>query len=291
MSKVFIGMPVYNGSRFIRKAIESLISQTYTDWKIFISDDCSTDDTGAICREFAARDSRITYYRQEKNIGLFHNFKFTADKADSEYFMWAAQDDIRENDYLKICIDKMESDIHLGYATTCVATIDSGDSVVTEQKEITKLSGNPSILQVTKYILQPEILGKCNLMYGVFRIDAFKATWDAYPQRNVWGQDYMFSLALISRYKVYIDSRIQFKKRFGGFSDSTTNHEQKNIIIDPKNKIFPFLWFRRYLRGHMEALKGTPYRVVGFLALASRLPRAFLIYLSERNYKKILRLS
>src|SRR3989338_10588415 len=114
MTKVFIGMPAYNGERFIREAIESVIGQSYADWVMLISDDASTDKTRAICEEYTKRDSRITYYRQEKNLGLFANFKFVLDKADTDYFIWAAQDDIREKDYLKTCVEQLEKNTDLG---------------------------------------------------------------------------------------------------------------------------------------------------------------------------------
>jgi glycosyltransferase involved in cell wall biosynthesis len=62
MAKVFIGMPVYNGERFIKDALDSLCAQTYSNWNLFISDDCSTDSTEVICRHYAEKDKRIIYY-------------------------------------------------------------------------------------------------------------------------------------------------------------------------------------------------------------------------------------
>ena len=67
--KVSIGMPVYNGAPFIREAIESLLSQTFTDFELVISDNASTDRTEAICREYAEKNQRIRYVRQSENRG------------------------------------------------------------------------------------------------------------------------------------------------------------------------------------------------------------------------------
>src|SRR3990167_2934523 len=191
MTKVFIGMPAYNGERFIREAIESVIGQSYADWVMLISDDASTDKTRAICEEYTKKDSRITYYRQEKNIGMFPNFKFLLDHADNEYFMWAAQDDMREPDYLGVCVKHLNENKDLGVTTTCTTLIDSKGEPVLNELELARLSGKPSFTSVAQYILQPEILGKCNLMYGVWRTEATRATWKAYPQRTTWGQDYI----------------------------------------------------------------------------------------------------
>jgi len=294
MTKVFIGMPAYNGERFIREAIESIMEQSYADWVMLISDDASTDKTRAICEEYTKRDSRITYYRQEKNLGLFANFKFVLDKADTDYFIWAAQDDIREKDYLKTCVEQLEKNPDLGLATTRMAAIDSFGRTLIEELELTQFSEKPITQNVARYVLQPEVLGKCNLMYGLFRTVVARETWWAYPQRQTWGQDYMFSLALIARHKVYVNEKILFKKRLGGFSSpqalahDTESNVKKIEYKNPKNHMVPFGRFKGYYNGHMEALRGTPYRPIAATLLLTRLPRAFFIYLSERNFKKIL---
>lgn len=294
MTKVFIGMPVYNGKRFVSKAIESLLNQSFPGFTLFISDDGSTDGTRAICEMYAKKDPRIIYCRQEKNIGMFPNFKFVLDKADRDFFMWAAQDDIRERDYLKTCLDKLDNNKNLGLATTVTGIIDSFERTLIEEKYLTRLSGKPSVKQVAKYILQPEILGKCNLMYGLWRIGAVKTVWEVYPQRHTWGQDYMFSLALISRFPVFVDKSVLFKKRFGGFSSPQALQNDKRETPrdleykNPKNHIFPFGRFKSYFSGHAEVLRGTHYRFLALL-LIIRLPRSLFIYLKERNIKKIPR--
>ena len=72
--RVSIGMPVYNGAKFIEAALDSLLAQTFEGFELIISDNASTDRTEVICRSYAARDNRIRYYRQEKNQGAIWNF-------------------------------------------------------------------------------------------------------------------------------------------------------------------------------------------------------------------------
>jgi glycosyltransferase involved in cell wall biosynthesis len=98
--RVTIGMPVYNGERTIAAALDSLLSQTYEALQLIISDNASTDATGQICKAYAARDRRITYIRQDQNIGADANFEFVLQQAHSEYFMWAAADDTRSADFI-----------------------------------------------------------------------------------------------------------------------------------------------------------------------------------------------
>ena len=88
--KLSIGMPIYNAEKFLRNRLDSLLSQTFSDFELIISDNASTDSTQHICKEYLSRDNRIQYIRQEKNIGLSSNFYFVLHKANSEYFFWAS---------------------------------------------------------------------------------------------------------------------------------------------------------------------------------------------------------
>jgi glycosyltransferase involved in cell wall biosynthesis len=99
--RVTIGVPVYNGARTLRPVLDSIVAQSYVNSKIVISDNASTDATESICREFAAKDDRIIYIRQSSNIGADANFSCVLDQADTEYFMWAAADDIRSTDFIE----------------------------------------------------------------------------------------------------------------------------------------------------------------------------------------------
>ena len=93
-------MPVFNSGSTIGPAIEALLHQTYDSFRLIISDNASTDGTREVCEAFAAGDPRITYIRQDTNIGADANFDFVLSCADSEYFMWAAGDDTRAPDFI-----------------------------------------------------------------------------------------------------------------------------------------------------------------------------------------------
>lgn len=287
-------MPVYNGERFLKEALDSLREQTFTDWEIFISDDASKDNTATICNDFAKKDSRISYFKQKENIGMFANYKFVMDKANAEYFMWAAQDDLWEKEYLETCIEHFNKNKNLGLVTTCTIAIDSFGRTLMKAHWMKNLSGNPGHLQVSKYVFQPEILGKCNLMYSLFKTEAVKSTWNAYPQRNVWGQDYMFSLAAISRFGVIVDEKTLFKKRLGGASSPQLSIKKSDEVVtamnfkNPKNHMFPFGRFQSYLNGHIEAVDKTTYKLLVATILFIRLPRALIIHIKERSIKNYI---
>jgi GT2 family glycosyltransferase len=72
--RVSIELPVFNGEEFLSSAIASILAQTYPDFELIISDNASTDRTETICREYAASDRRIRYYRNDRNLGAAVNF-------------------------------------------------------------------------------------------------------------------------------------------------------------------------------------------------------------------------
>ena len=100
-----IGMLVYNGERYIRHALDSLLAQDYENFELIISDNASTDRTQEICLEYAARDKRIQYYRNRTNMGVRWNVNRVFKLSSGEYFMWAAHDDYRDPRYIRLCLE------------------------------------------------------------------------------------------------------------------------------------------------------------------------------------------
>jgi glycosyltransferase involved in cell wall biosynthesis len=109
ISKISIGMPVFNNEQFIRQSLDSLLLQTFSNFEIIISDNASTDSTSIICKEYAKKDDRIKYIRQEKNMGPTWNFIFVLEQAKYNYFMWAAGDDKWESTFIEKNIQAIES--------------------------------------------------------------------------------------------------------------------------------------------------------------------------------------
>ena len=108
-SKLIIGLPVYNAENTIGKTINSIISQTFKEFTLLISDNNSTDSTSLICEEFVKSDSRIRYIKQKNNIGWVNNFLFLLNEANSEYFVWIAADDYWDDKFLQKNIEILDS--------------------------------------------------------------------------------------------------------------------------------------------------------------------------------------
>src|SRR5215469_1018587 len=119
-------MPVYNGAQTLSRVLESISKQSYEDFRLVISDNASTDTTESICRELASEHRRVVYIRQPTNIGASANFDFVLAKADTEYFMWAAADDIHSADFIQKNVEFLDS--HPDFlGSTCPVRFQGGD--------------------------------------------------------------------------------------------------------------------------------------------------------------------
>lgn len=130
--KVTIGIPVYNGEDFLEKAVDSLLSQTYKDFELIISDNASTDRTEEICRRYVAQDPRVKYVRNTENLGAAKNYNQLVDMAKGEYFKWAAHDDVCLPTFLEKCVEVLDADPEVVLCFTQAWGIDENDQVYRE---------------------------------------------------------------------------------------------------------------------------------------------------------------
>ena|SRR5437870_3753060 len=269
MTKLFIGMPVYNGERFIAVALDSLSRQNYKDWKLLISDNCSSDATETICKDFAGKDSRISYVRQPENLGATANFKFLLEQTDSEYFMWASADDVWDPDFLNVCIDNLEKNGHVGMSFSGIINIDSYGRIVREYPTLPWLSGSAGYKTIYRYLKDPEIMGKANLIYSLYRLEICRAAMTASPFEDVWGSDMCFVLAAIARGGIVIDQRVLFQKRIVREDDEPKLVNPINVK-KPSRGIFPPEEFLSYFRANLNAVRGTQFFFLTYAVMMFR---------------------
>ena len=100
---ISIVLPVYNGERYLRESIDSVMAQTWENWELLIMDDCSDDASPEIAKQYAARDSRIRYYRNEKNLRLPGNLNKGFSLSAGDYLTWTSD----ENRYRPDALEKM----------------------------------------------------------------------------------------------------------------------------------------------------------------------------------------
>jgi glycosyltransferase involved in cell wall biosynthesis len=128
--RVTVGIPVYNGEKYLAEAIESVLAQTFTDFELVISDNASTDATAAIALEYAARDPRVRYSRNRENIGSARNFGRVFELATGEFFKWMASDDLISPGFLENCVVALDREPAAVLAYTRGTGIDANGEVL-----------------------------------------------------------------------------------------------------------------------------------------------------------------
>jgi glycosyltransferase involved in cell wall biosynthesis len=105
---VSIGLPVFNGERYLERAARSILDQDFRALELIIVDNASDDATAAIAERLVAADSRVRFYRNPRNLGASRNFCRAFELARGRYFKWAAYDDWLEPTFLSACLEVLE---------------------------------------------------------------------------------------------------------------------------------------------------------------------------------------
>src|SRR5450759_4182044 len=142
---VTIGMPTYNGARYLAQSLDSLLNQDYPNWELVISDNCSTDETEAIARSYAAQHPQIRYERSPVNRGAAANFNRVLELATGPFFVFAADHDLWAPTFLSRCVSLLEANPQsvLVYPQTTLTSTDGRPLEV--MKDLIKL-GDPSAM-------------------------------------------------------------------------------------------------------------------------------------------------
>lgn len=213
-------MPVYNGEKFLRFALDSILQQDYTDFELIISDNASTDATENICREYAAKDPRIRYYRNEKNIGASGNFNGLVERARGEFFKWAAHDDVHLPGFLRRCVDAFETaPATVALVTPRAAVIDARGNILNMDVESLD-ARDPSPHQRVGLVLRQ--VRWATALFGLIRINALRQT---NLIQSYYASDCVLLVEIASLGQIWELPEILFQRRF---HDAISTNVHKN---------------------------------------------------------------
>lgn len=183
---VSIGLPVYNGEKYINEAIESILNQTFEDFELVISDNASTDRTEEICKKFAAQDSRIRYYRNDENLGLARNHNLTFELSTGKYFKWMHYDDLLAPDYLEKCVQVLNEFPSIILCYTKEVEIDENKKFIGRESYLLDFRCSQPHQRFKRYIELWRSRGYIygNPILGLIRSDILKLT--PLIRTNVW---------------------------------------------------------------------------------------------------------
>jgi glycosyltransferase involved in cell wall biosynthesis len=252
--RVSVGLPVYNGERFLEAAIDSLLGQTSADFELIISDNGSTDGTEAICRRYASIDSRVRYYRSERNRGAAWNHNRVVELASAPYFKWAAHDDICAPAFLERCADVLdrEPSVILCYART-VLIDEEGRRLGPCGDRCAPGSADPYL----RFRDLMETLALSNPMYGVIRTSVLRKTalLGSYP-----ASDLVLLGELALRGAFHLVPETLFFRRDHAQKSSRSNPATAALATwyDPGNQDKIVLRYWRLLAEYFNGITRTP---------------------------------
>ena len=244
-SLVTIGIPVYNGELSIKKCIESVLSQTYENFELIISDNASTDSTPDICKEFLKKDDRITFVRQNENMGQNWNFNFPLEKANGEYFVWLVADAILLPEFIEKNIAALESQ---DKAVGCISKIKIDHTYVDKfktEKDILKkvglvyrpydtlpITGN-YMERIRKYLKH----FPWEMFYSVYRTEALR---ESFVHDFFIGHDAGFVLNVLKHGEIQVVNQFLLESFPSGTSSEGMMQLTHKIAKSNTARIFPF---------------------------------------------------
>lgn len=161
MSKqVAILMSTYNGERYIKEQLNSIVNQTYKNWHLYIRDDGSTDDTVKILKRFCNQYSNITLLNlnNTKNLGVTASFMILLANTSADYYMFSDQDDFWKKDKIKTCISSIQNNDN---TPTCVFT---ELQVVDKELKPIRLMNNDNVWFDFQHFLFGNCVTGCTMM-------------------------------------------------------------------------------------------------------------------------------
>jgi len=191
MPRISIGLPVYNGEKYIAPTLDSILMQTYSDFELIIGDNASTDRTSEICQDYASQDRRLRYVRHTHNLGAIPNFNHVFTLASGEYFRWAAHDDLMAPKFLTSCVAALDTTPEATLCAPLVCYIDEfGDPLSVYDSHLQSIEAAEPSVRFASLILRPH---PGNDLYGLIRKGVLVGSA---PLGSFHGADRAFLVAL-----------------------------------------------------------------------------------------------
>jgi glycosyltransferase involved in cell wall biosynthesis len=263
--RVSIGLPTYNRPELLALVLENFRQQTFADFELIISDNASPDPgVRTLCERVVASDSRFRYVRQPFNQGAEANFWYVYDQARAPLFLWASDDDLWPLDFLKKGVAALDAEPRVSGWFCQVANINASGQRVREYPSFRRFHSTSSKwIDLARYLLEPEIMGKANLIYSVFRRESLREvidTFRAFP--SSWGSDMNLVYGFLCRFNLSVDDRPVLRKRVPA--------DVVEQVPSPRLHIYPWEERRTYFRGYRRAAAGSGYAVFTAAVLTVR---------------------
>lgn len=199
---VSIGVPTFNRPEELATALRCITAQKYRNIEVIVSDNHSHDPrVRAVIAEFEASDKRIIASLKDKNRGAPYNFFSTLEMARGKYFMWAADDDILDSRFVTKGVAALESAPEYALWAATVRNVDLDGNTLKTYRGFSRFNANSRIVNLWRFVSEPEIMGKANIIYGLFHRTDLLAYMQKYPLRDQWAADISFMHGFLCRHR------------------------------------------------------------------------------------------
>ena len=239
--KVSIGMPVYNAEKYLRESLDSLVSQTFIDFELIISDNASSDGSSDICVEYSKKDKRISYFRQPINISGWENFRYVLNEAKGDYFMWSAANDLRSLDFVELNFNFLS--LNPEYVASTSPNIQEGDNEEKDKVINFALKQNDNFQRYVFFF--DHCWQSHGIFYSLIRLSELKECPLLRDGSEFFGVDRGVNLFLASKGK--INRTIMGQTIFGNNGTSQKPNFLKNIRTSYIEFYFPFYKLNMYV--------------------------------------------
>lgn len=264
MTFVTIGLPVFNGQRFLRPCLDSLLAQSFDDFELIISDNASTDGTPEIIAEYAARDPRIRFERSLKNEGAAWNHGRVLGLARGPYFKWLGADDICHPDFLQRCIAALEETPEAVLAFPRSEVIDDAGEPVMRTTERLPLD-SPDVVKRFQALMSAFSIAH-NPYYGVMRRQVLQ---QVRPMgANLAGDRCLLGRLALRGPFIEIDEILMYRRTHDG---NRRTHADDQRFFHPERPDIYRTREWRVLREHARAIVKAPVWLPTKLRLFGRL--------------------
>lgn len=244
---ISVGMPTYNRPQRLARALNCICSQTYTHLEIIVSDNGSSDQgVHEVMEHFAQHDARIKLIFNQLNRGPGWNFENVFRLSTGVYFMWAADDDSWEADYIETLYNLMNINHNACLAFSDMDAINMDGSISSLYKPFNQSFSpyeNPkTYCRLRSFVLQDPFLGKANLIYGLHRRSTLSASLKNYLYTSAWGSDMLLMSEVLSRGALILSKKKLFHKHHNSSDD------QASVTIAPQANFLAVKYMYAYAR-------------------------------------------
>ncbi|MDD7025943.1 MAG: glycosyltransferase [Lachnospiraceae bacterium] len=214
--KVSIILPTYNGEKYIKKSIDSIVNQTFSDWELIIVDDCSSDRTYSVIEQYTKQDKRIHIIKNSINQKLPKALNIGFASANGEYLTWTSDDNLYKKNALEVMSKELDQRPEISLVYAGMTNIDEYENILSIQKQYPE-----------KMLMFTNVIGACFM----YRKEVYKKLGE-YDSQLFLVEDYDYWLRIFENYNIMmIKENLYYYRRH---SESLTETKKNNLKLQLK---------------------------------------------------------